>query len=35
MGGQGVVLLDPAVHQLLYLAHLFARHPSWQIEVKA
>ena len=35
MGGEGVVLLNPAVHQLLHLAYLFACHPSRQIEVEA
>lgn len=35
MGGEGVVLLDPAVHQLLHLPYLFACHPSRQIEVEA
>ena len=35
MGGQGMVLLDPAVHQALHSLHLLSCHPAGQIEVKA
>ena len=35
MSSEGVILLDPAVDQLLNLAYLFPSHTTRQIEIKA
>ena len=35
VGGEGVVLLHPPIHQLLHLLHLFRCHAARQIKVKA